>query len=361
MISNPDRTTRGGRAEAELSVSPDTSLIVGADLQKNDHSLRTAMGMGATIPSIDSMVRKADAEFRTLGLFSELTHQLNKENRLKAGIRLDDSKATARKTPNFGGATPGTSDDSTNVGGFLRLERDLAALPITLYAGLGRTERSPDFWERNKQFFLDTEKNSQLDLGASYHSAVVRGNLSLFYIKIDDYILLHLFQKTPTALTTALNVDATLYGGEADLTWYLPANFQLTATIAYTHGDDDTFNTALSQVAPPEATLGLAYDDRVWSAGLLLRGVDKQDRVHPDFGSIVGQDIGETPGFATVSINGGYRSAMGLLITAGVDNLLDKSYAEHISKAGVAVSGFEQISRVNEPGRFFWLKASIDI
>jgi iron complex outermembrane receptor protein len=52
---------------------------------------------------------------------------------------------------------------------------------------------------------------------------------------------------------------------------------------------------------------------------------------------------------------------MGLLITAGVDNLLDKSYAEHISKAGVAVSGFEQISRVNEPGRFFWLKASIDI
>jgi len=46
-----------------------------------------------------------------------------------------------------------------------------------------------------------------------------------------------------------------------------------------------------------------------------------------------------------------------LLITAGIDNLFDKAYAEHISRAGAAVSGYEVTDKVNEPGRTWWLKA----
>ena len=47
---------------------------------------------------------------------------------------------------------------------------------------------------------------------------------------------------------------------------------------------------------------------------------------------------------------------MGIRLTAGVDNLFDKLYAEHLSRGGAAVSGFEQTTRVNEPGRTVWLK-----
>ena len=44
-------------------------------------------------------------------------------------------------------------------------------------------------------------------------------------------------------------------------------------------------------------------------------------------------------------------------LTAGIDNLFDKTYAEHISRSGDMVAGFDQLDRVNEPGRTVWLKA----
>jgi iron complex outermembrane receptor protein len=59
------------------------------------------------------------------------------------------------------------------------------------------------------------------------------------------------------------------------------------------------------------------------------------------------------------SLNAGYRPKKGTLISAGVDNLTDKAYAEHISRAGAMVAGYTQTTRVNEPGRNLWLKASM--
>ena len=355
MVNNPDRTTIGGRIESQLNFTASTFAVGGVDYQKNEHTLRTAMAMMGT-PSVDAKPREDDAEFRNVGAFAEVTHELNEASRLVGGLRVDGTRAEAQKeSSNYGGVVAGTSDDSTNVGGFLRFEKDMASLPMTLYAGIGRAVRSPDYWERAKKFFLDEEKSSQLDLGVGYQSSVVRATLSLFYTRIDDFILV---QQTPA---TALNVDATLYGGEADLTWYFNRVWRLNGTLAYTHGDDDTFDTPLAQVAPPEATVGVGYDDSVWSAGVSLRAVARQDRVHVGYGTIVGQDIGETPGFATLAVNGGYRAPFGMLFTAGVDNVLDKTYAEHISRAGAAVSGFEQTTQVNEPGRLFWIKANIDI
>jgi iron complex outermembrane receptor protein len=48
------------------------------------------------------------------------------------------------------------------------------------------------------------------------------------------------------------------------------------------------------------------------------------------------------------------------LIAAGVDNIFDKAYAEFVSRAGADVGGsYVQTTRVNEPGRTAWLKATI--
>lgn len=42
----------------------------------------------------------------------------------------------------------------------------------------------------------------------------------------------------------------------------------------------------------------------------------------------------------------------------GVDNLFDKTYAEHISRAAM-VSGFDQTTRINEAGRNIWIKLNV--
>lgn len=81
----------------------------------------------------------------------------------------------------------------------------------------------------------------------------------------------------------------------------------------------------------------------------------------PGRGNIVGQDLGETSGFGVFSVNGAYRMGKRVRFAAGIDNLFDKTYAEHISRAGAGIIGFEQTTRVNEPGRTVWLKASLDL
>ena len=81
-----------------------------------------------------------------------------------------------------------------------------------------------------------------------------------------------------------------------------------------------------------------------------------QDRFAVNQGNIVGQDIGRSPGFAVISLNASRRFGEHFRLSAGIDNLFNKTYAEHISRAGSAVAGFAQTTRVNEPGRTAWLK-----
>jgi iron complex outermembrane receptor protein len=49
------------------------------------------------------------------------------------------------------------------------------------------------------------------------------------------------------------------------------------------------------------------------------------------------------------------------LITGGIDNLLNKTYAEHLSKSGALIPGFVMMTHINEPGRTFWLKANFKL
>lgn len=103
---------------------------------------------------------------------------------------------------------------------------------------------------------------------------------------------------------------------------------------------------------------------REWVYLLLLpalafrRLVAAQDRYAVNQGNIVGQDLGPTAGFGVLSLNGAWRPSSAILVSAGIDNLLDKLYAEHLSRGGAMVSGFEQTTRVNEPGRTLWIKVA---
>lgn len=343
MVNNPDRTTEGARLAVQLGLGAATFATVGADYQENQHSLRQGGVNYQDLP------RRDKASFENTGLFGEIEHAVTARDRAIAGVRLDESEANAELATGYGGAAAGTTDEESNRSAFVRYEHDLAAAPVTLYAGLGRAERSPDFWERDRLFTLETEKNNQLDLGMTYRSGRIQASLALFYADISDFILL-----TGNG-ASAKNIDATTMGGEADFAYALSERWKVIATLAYVHGDNDTDDKPLAQMPPLEGRIGLNYDDRTWSAGVLFRAVDRQDRVDVGSGTIFGTDIGETAGFGVLSLNGGYRPGKNLLLTAGIDNVLDRTYAEHLGRGSAdlgAVTG-----RVNEPGRTLWVKA----
>ncbi|MNE22288.1 Ferric enterobactin receptor precursor [compost metagenome] len=61
------------------------------------------------------------------------------------------------------------------------------------------------------------------------------------------------------------------------------------------------------------------------------------------------------------SLNGSYKVSKHLKLSAGVDNLFDKAYAEHLNLAGNAGFGYpaSDPQAINEPGRTLWTKVDL--
>lgn len=93
--------------------------------------------------------------------------------------------------------------------------------------------------------------------------------------------------------------------------------------------------------------------------GALVHVVDDRKRVHVGYGNIAGQDLGPTPGFTVFSINASVRPFRNARISAGVDNIFVKTYAEHLSCGGFAIAALETTARVNASGRTVWVKANM--
>ncbi|MGO1893638.1 MAG: TonB-dependent receptor domain-containing protein, partial [Luteimonas sp.] len=161
--------------------------------------------------------------------------------------------------------------------------------------------------------------------------------------------------------TTARNADADIRGGEAGVEWRPADHWRLGGSVAYAWGELADGGQPLPQMTPFESRLTAAYDNGRWSAGALLRVVAGQDRVSESLGNVVGRDLGPSPGFAVFSLNGGYRFSETVQLTAGIDNLFDRAYSEHLNLAGNSAFGYPADPvRVNEPGRTAWVKLNVE-
>src|SRR5690606_25637760 len=185
MVSNPDRETQGATASTLLNLSDRLTLELGAEHQRNEHSLRKAMSMvagdAAADPDYQSQTRIDDMRFTSNALFAEATPQLDGGDRLHAGLRVTRDGAEdlrSRKT------TSGTEDNQWLTSAFARYEQQLNSNTCS-YIGLGYTERAADYWERTSNpkatssmmtgsashLALDPEQSTQMEIGQGYISA----------------------------------------------------------------------------------------------------------------------------------------------------------------------------------------------
>lgn len=372
--SNPDRRTEGARLALELTPLAGWAGTVGLEAQQNEHRVRSSMNEDMT--PYASLERERDARFRQWGAFGEFAHPTPAGHRVVLGARADRWWAKDERD-NFAmgmaGAVPNPTADeereTTLVSGFGRYEHALRS--STLYAGLGYVERFPDYWELvgNRResaaslsaFGARPERTAQVDAGAIFRRDGASLSLSVFANRIDDYLLIESnYPKGMRLVSITRNVDARTVGAEADLGVTLAPGLRATGTLAWVRGENDTDDRPLAQMPPLELRAGLDWQRGPWSAGVLARRVSGQDRVAVNQGNVVGQDIGPSSEFAVASLNAGYRGPKGLRLTAGVDNLFDEAYAEHVSRGGAMVVGYEQTTRVNEPGRTLWVTVSAD-
>lgn len=362
-VMNPDRETVGARLATTLRPLEATQLHVGLESQANKHTSRMTTGTYAQAEANSDKVRTEDANFNTNSLFAEATQYLSDANRVIGGYRVDAWKAKDTRTT-ASSNTGGTERTETLRSGFARFEHDYG-LGSTAYIGFGQTERAPDYWESvraqtatlNSAFQTTApEKTNQLDVGSTWKSGAFSGFVSAYYGKVQDFILLQ--RKTATT-NSARNVDATIWGAESGVNYQHTATIKSGASVAYSRGSNETDGSPLAQMSPLELRLTANYDNKTWSAGALVRAVTKQTQVAVDQGTIVGNDIGETGGFTTLALHAAYRVKKDITLAAGVDNVFNRAYAEHISRGGSALTGYTQTTRVNEPGQVVWLRGQI--
>jgi len=228
---------------------------------------------------------------------------------------------------------------------------------------LGRSERYPGMDELYINYLpvgmdpyeylgdpqLKPEVNYQADLMFGYSNNAISSELSMFYSHIADYISatirpdLQPKQNGVPGVKQFLNVDeAALYGFEWTLRNNNRSSFSYKLSTAYTIGRNITANEDLPQIPAYEANLKLDYQflDGKFIPQLHLRGVAEQERVAESF------DEQPTDGYLLTNFKLTTRLFESLRLSAGVNNLFDVTYHEHLNRS---LQG--STLPLNDPGR----------
>lgn len=359
MATNVARKTLNARM-AMTSEWDKLQLITGIDSQNNEHTKRN----GSLMTPYQTQPRTQDMEFQSVGAFGELSYQLSDNNKLVSGVRLDQVNVDAVQSQQ--------ERKETLPSAFIRFENHHPDHDDgKTYMGLGYVERMPDYWELfspktgndNVNTFanIDIEKTLQLDFGYQHEHGHFNSWASAYVGLINDYVLT---TYKPTGMMRMLeahtrNVNATIAGAEAGIGYQFTDRLQADISAMYAWGENTTDNTPLPQISPLEARVNLRYVQDKYNFGLLWRVVGGQNRISFNEGNIVGYDNKQSAGFGTLSLNGSYHIMDSVDVSVGFDNVLDRTYTEHLNKMGAFGTGLPTTEQFNNMGRNYWARVSM--
>ena len=311
------------------------------------------------------------------GLFAQNTFRLGERTQLEAGLRLDRIVASGelpqnsviQKAPDF---------SKSQVSGNLILSyRPSHGLYVSL--ALGHAFRAPDptelyialplpvasgmpplgFFVGNPD--LNLEKSWQLELGFGGKSGGVEWSTNLYYNRIDDLILALVngdsLNNLPVYQYTNYP-EAMILGGEASLKWRLHRHWTLENQLSFTYGETRARlltipeGEPLPEIPPLEWSSTLTFSPvPPFSAQIRGRFVASQRRA-ADY-----TREQPTDGFRIFDVQMAYRPTGNLTLVAGVRNLLNEAYSEHLNQLGrgrsVAIQ--RNLTRILNPGRDVFL------
>ncbi len=315
------------------------------------------------------------------GLFGEYERRLSKRDILTVGTRLDAEHAASQLTDQRTSPTAKTAEDlyelyyrrgyepstTVNPSGLVRYERQIQE-SLTGYVTLSYVTRNPDSTERflasesmagnwvgNPE--LSAEQHRQVQVGGRATTENVETEILAFYNSVEDYILRDVAKGqsgiyVSDGASVYRNTKAILSG--VTLTTATPQRkpFRLSNSLTYTYGRDDETNRPLPQIPALSGITSLVYGDDRFSAGVHARYALKQTRVDDDRVTGTGRDRSSTAGYVVLDLIGSYQLAPGYELHAGVTNLGDIGYANHLNRS----NGFEaEEIRIDEPGRSLYL------
>lgn len=311
-----------------------------------------------------------DVEDNRYGVYGEWKNTFNKTD-VQLGIRLKRAEADAGQIntsmammPNmmgdlsktvkmrFNDADRKVSDNNIDIA--LSTQTQLNGT-LSLYAGVGMKNRAPSYQERYLwtpmestggladghtyigNINLDSETAYQLDLGLTYQTQTVMIAPHIFYQHINNYIqgtalgmddvsakILAKMMSNDDGALKFNNVDAKLYG--MDINGYYNINDQLTLSgiVSYVKGERRDIDDNLYRIAPLNTQLTMSYSIDELVSSLTFVAVAAQNNVSLTNGEQ------KTAGYGIVNLDMQYFVNNDFSISAGIDNLLDREYQNHL-------------------------------
>ena len=387
MRSPSNSKTYGGRVYHQFDLNETSTWLMGADFQHNNRNADRLAGMPTMgTPSNLQSLLWADVTIQQVGLFSELGFDLSDSDYLKLGLRYDRVSSEAanaqqkvmKVSPNdlftkYYGKQADKKDEN-NISGLAYLEHDIND-NFSLFGSVSRTVRSADATERylaannsNSMMVwvgnpdIKAEKHHQLDIGVQWHFAQQNHQFSTFYNRVSDYILRDRAHGQAGILqadnaSIYRNVDARLWGVEWESQFTLSDRWSTQFSLAYVNGENTTDGRALAQMPPLTGQWAIQYQHDNWHLRSTLHFASKQTRVDDNKKTGSGLDAGETAGYGVIDLAGDYRVNKNTVVSLGVRNIFDKTYAYHVNRANADPFNPEA-TRVNEIGRSVWLNLS---
>lgn len=368
-------------------------LEYGFDMEQGDHDAlitnpRNAAFFVTSVP---------DAEQDRLGAYLNWQRALGAGN-VELGVRVDHYEDTAGDAVT-GPALPPMPGMLAMA--FNQSERDWDDTTVDMLArywqdsdlgtwrlSLARKNRAPMYIERYgwlpiaASAGLADGNNYVGDVGLDVETAwIVEAGIDLgsgswwfrptvFFHEVDDYIQGTAFDMTPGVIDNPIemvsmmngdptplqfsNVEARMFGVDADYGWQLAENWRLEGVISMVRGERRDISDDLYRISPDRVSLAMVYEQPRWSVSLTGEGVRKQDNV-----SVTNSEQ-ETSGFGLMHLFANWQVSDQLQLSGGIENLLDREYEQHLAgynrvrNSDVAVG-----DRLPGTGRNVFLKVSL--
>lgn len=253
--------------------------------------------------------------------------------------------------------TSDLSKSDGNLDWFTRLSIE-SGFDTTWYVGAARKSRAPSYQERylwmpltstggladGKNYTgnpdLEPEVAHEIEMGFDYDGDSVSIYPRAFYRDVSDFIqgvpstdtisvnfaqmMANMGSGSPDPLLFA-NVDAKYYGFDVEALFQLSDSINLRSVASIVRGKRKDISDDLYRISPDNMLLAVDYRRNNWSTSFETVLYASQDHV-----SLTNLEA-KTDGYAVVNLTGRWNVSSDLELGAGINNLLDNEYEDHLS------------------------------
>jgi iron complex outermembrane receptor protein len=312
-----------------------------------------------------------DVDTTNMAFFAELNQQISALN-IKYGLRYDDTDIKPANTD-----VPPLPEQPDNH--YTALSANVfanykATKNLTFFGGVGKSARVPDARElyfKSSVMMgsvtqvgtpdLDQTINYEADLGMENKYESFSLKTKLFYSMLKDYIYYNSDNVNGMGrpVNAFENIDATIYGFDITGSYYALDDLYADFGIAYQRGKKDKplagqTDTDLAEIPPIKGNVALNYVYYQESTATVeFVGASRWQHYDSDNGEQ------ELAGWGIVNLKVDHKLPYGFGITAGVDNVMNRTYAVSNTYSDLTLlTGGDEVMLMNEPGRYYYVNAS---